>query len=129
MFKNALDQIGHHLCDNRTICFWHNLFGMVTQHFCRVITKNLLCGGIPTDHFKIITPLNPKIFPNLETKNPNLKHRQHTFQSSHLIISLLNRYLSLNLLINTIAKLTKPILFLWRNNTNIVIGKHQNPWK
>jgi len=27
------------------------------------------------------------------------------------------------------ADLVNPVLFLWRNDKTIVVGRHQNPWK
>lgn len=55
-------------------------------------------------------------------------------QNIHFNLSLenflLNNYNDLlkYLNINTIEKFNEPILFLWRNNRSIIIGKNQNIW-
>ncbi|CRH02396.1 lipoate-protein ligase 1, putative [Plasmodium relictum] len=69
-----------------------------------------------------------------ETKNTGpiilISNNQNIHFNLSLENFLLNNYSDLlkYLNVNTIEKFNEPVLFLWRNNKSIIIGKNQNIW-
>ncbi len=83
---------------------------------------------------------------NIDYKNYHSKlntaiRNKHTFHSSNhkinfnelKIINSCSTDITMNIAYENLLlesnKINCPILFLWQNNKNIVIGKYQNPWK
>lgn len=83
--------------------------------------NNLILNKISKKPFNSLANTENSVKPEIiEITKPTV----YTAKSNNIIFNL-----STEELFYEFQNIKKPILFLWQNDTNVVIGKHQNPWK